>query len=444
MTVGTRLLTSLPPEILLIISEHMEAYDLVRLSRTCRALSHFGGWKYVAKAFTRHKTADKAIRSLQYTVNRMDLVIELFRHVKDQAQCYTGVAFIAARLNDIKQLEAWRAEFGFIPNYALYGAASSNRTETFDFVFQHVKIDYDNAEFFFATIGEEGNRTLLDHLKKKNPDLVTPVHLESVVQGSALHGHFDFALDVFEEMSPRCGKVIHDCAGHIAVGAAANGNTALFSEFIDKFQYCDEIRNAIASTAASNGHVELMRAQEETENPADSFENALLYAVENNSVEAVQFILGDDYFVTNRLSSFDLVQAFRWAISDQRKEMLPLLSARVPRIYLLREAAKAASIDEAKVFLGGYGNTEKLRAIAEYSDIEFGVYSDDVPDWKMTIWLVIIGIDADARIEKSDIDDAERTRYLSVLPAAIDLARELDVDEAIIVEMARFANRTLE
>jgi hypothetical protein len=102
MTIAPRL-TSLPPEILLLISEHLDAHDLVHLSRACRTLRHFGGCKNIAKAFLRHSvTADAAIRFLYAKVNRLDLVIELFRHVQDRKAFCPFVAELASRLNDLK------------------------------------------------------------------------------------------------------------------------------------------------------------------------------------------------------------------------------------------------------------------------------------------------------------------------------------------------------
>jgi hypothetical protein len=443
MAVCAPLLTTLPPEILLLISEHLAALELVRLSRTCRTLRHFGGCKSVAKAFTRNGTADSAIRTHEDTVTRMDLVVELFRHVKDRKSSYPDVATIAARLNDLKQLEAWRAEFGFVPHSALYGATRSDRIETFDFVLSRVKLGFFSAEMMLGIIGEKGDRALLEHLQTNYPELVTPYYLKKVVESSARKGLLDFALDVLEEMSPRCGKVIHDCAGHIAVGAALHGNSALFVEFIEKFQYCDSIRDRIATYAARKNRVDFMCVQEETDNAASSFDLALDYAVENNAIDAVEYILGNDDFVTDRLSGLDLVDPLWTAIRDERTEMLPLILARVPRILLLREAASTDSLDEAKTILGGYRLSEQVRANADQTQIEFDAYSDDIPDWQMTVWLIIIGLESNARIEKSDIDDAERAHFLRVLPAAIYLAGALSLGESLIDEMTRFANGTL-
>jgi hypothetical protein len=419
-------LTTLPPELLLIISEHLDAYELVRLSRTCRALHHLCGCKSVAKAFMRSGTADDAIKVLRDKVNRMDTVVELFRHVKNRKASYPDVAEIAARLNDMEQLEAWRAEFGFISPIIYFGAARSARIETFDYILPHVKLDGHIADAFFVIIGDEGNRMLLDHLRTKYPDLVTPERLKKVVVGSAESGRLDFAVDVFESMSPHSGLVIAESAGYIAKGAAENGNSALFAKFIDMFQYHGFTRDAMATSAAANDHANILRIQEESENPAYSFEAALEIAVQNNAFDAFQYILKNDDIVTRGLYYFDFGGALRSVMALNRTDMFPLLVARAPSICMLSEAAKAESLDMALTLLGGYmGFGEDHVWNCMERKVEFDDYTDALPDWKMTIWLIIIGFDSDAQSEKYYINDAERARYLSVLPAAIDLARKL-------------------
>jgi hypothetical protein len=437
MTVGRPLLTSLPLEILLIITDHMEAFDLVQFSRTCRVFSHFGGCKSIAKAFMRDGTADDAIESLEYSVTRMDLVVELFRHVKSRKRSYSYVAYEAARLNDIKQLEVWHDEFGFIPPRALDGAARTEQIGTFEFVKSRIVLDDRNANQLFNCIGECGNRALLDHLRTNYPELVTPERLVFVVNGSAAFGVFDFALEIFESLPPRKSKVIVDSAAFIARGAAIYAVSDLFREFINMYRYDGDVRNQITILAAVHDRVDFLQMQEESENAADSFSMVITYAVHYNHLDVAQYLLASDEIV-HRTRSSSLVDALRSAIGKERTEMVPLLLARVPQMSLLHDAALSESLDEALMLLRGYGISDQVRSEDGNWKVEFDDYSDDIPDWKLMVWMLIFGLDRDACSAKSRIYDGERARYQSILPAAIDLARELGISDSCIYEMVRF------
>jgi hypothetical protein len=445
MAVGTPHLTTLPPEILLIITERFHEKDLVRLSRTCRRLSHFGDYKSVAKGFTRYGNAEDAIYVVLDDVYRMALVAELFRHVEDRDEVYPVVAELAARLNDVEQLESWRTEFGFIPTDALIGAVRSDRIETFDYALAHVALDNELAERVFGTIGNVGNRAMYDHFRSKHSAWVTPKCIEKVVESSALSGRLDFALNVYDSLPHRSGQVLIKCAGLITVGAAVEGNSAIFTEFVNMFEYEDLIRNAIANASAMYGRDELMRIQEESMNSAYSFSTALEHAVEKNHLAVVQLILGDDRFIDYRLDGQVLADAHRLAIKLKRTEMLPLIFARVPRRAVLDYAAKSESLDKAKSILASLGVSDKVRVDDNVDGkVDFGAYSDDVPDWKMMVWLIVIGLDSNTRFAKSNIDDDELARYRSLLPAAVDLARELNVPEGDISSITRFAHGCIE
>jgi hypothetical protein len=438
MTVGTPLpLTSLPPEILLLISEHMDAHDLVHLSRVCRSLAHLGGLKVLTKALMREYIAEPLIDAMRTTISRLDVVVELFRYVDDRKASYPDVAFAAARLGDLKQLESWRAEFGFIPPEAYSGASASGQIAAFDHVHQHVKFNGETAYDACLLIGSHGQRALFDHLKSHHPDEMTPGVLETIAISAAKNQRLEFALDVFDCLPPRGGFHVFCSAMEIAKTAARVGNTDVFSEFIDMYPYPEFFRTEIYVAAAQNNRVDFMQEQEQSDhNASDSPGKALIATVDTNAFEAFQHLL--DFEVHRRsghyIESDEYITAFMAAVTQQRSEMVPLLMPHVLHTELLRGAAASQSYDEAVMLIRRYQSAQRQYCFHTPS-VNIGNYSDDWPDWKMKISLVIDAISS--CIISSRCCEVEMERYKAALTGAIDLARELGISDLRIRRMSQ-------
>ncbi len=90
------------------------------------------------------------------------------------------------------------------------------------------------------------------------------------------------------------------------------------------------------------------------------------------------------------------------------------------------------------MLLKEYFNPERMQFdTSELSEIGYQPYNDNVPDWTMVIWLVIICLDGNAVADLTEHVIANRANYIRVLPRAIELVRTLGITDEYIDIMTR-------
>jgi hypothetical protein len=296
----TASISSLPPEIALMIAKSLAPKDQLHLGLTCKSLLFLAAPNLLGAAIMRQPRRDPSWNSAIFIAYRAGLVnLELYDYFleHDQVSSYNfnTASQIAGRHGAIAILKLWSNRYGMpISVDAALGAAENGQIAFLEWALDRPSASEWYVSSIFNTAARHGHEVVLDFLHARLDQ--TPWELSETVKSAAAAGHIDLALKLYRKIPLCCNSSVFFPAAEAITRRSfySDGWQELLAEFVETPSFIsDAVKSSVYNSAAIRNRVDIMRYLDQCFGPVDNDHQphlALSHAIAYGNTDTFDYI----------------------------------------------------------------------------------------------------------------------------------------------------------
>ncbi len=405
-------LSSLPPEIVLLIAESLAPMDQLHLGMTCKTLLYLTAPIHLGESIMRQPRQKSTQRSAfceAYDADFMNL--ELYDYLLERTPVskreFNLVCRVAGRCGDIEKLEAWSRLYemcAFVG--AAEGAAETGQIALLEWALERLPpLNHSDCWRILCAAALSRQEDVVDFFITRLD--LTPFWLADTVTTAAEVVHIDLALKIYRQLPLCCSEGVFLTAAEAIAWRSIRRDdwqTVLAEFLVTPSVISDAVGSSVFQLAVSHNRLDVMRYVDEKCGPVDNHQQPYLplsRAIANGNTDAFDYIcqtrpnwttLVDDAI---KDPHFKVINRIDTCIALLRRVM-PHITKRSTLITLIRKASDESkelvdfaaeefrrrfgspSQDELRKLYSGAFCLEIVRALAEHFPPQSTEHANDI------------------------------------------------------------------